>query len=578
VTETEILAPDPEADDREISRFDSAHPHYKWIALSNTTLGMLIVTINSSIVLISLPAIFRGIGLDPLAPGNVSYLLWMIMGFLLVTAVLVVTFGRLGDLYGRVKTYNLGFVVFAVASIGLSLDPLHSSSGALWLILWRVVQAVGAAMLFANSTAILTDAFPADQRGLAMGVNQVAAIAGSFLGLVLGGVLAEWDWRAVFWVSVPVGVIGSAWAFRSLHDTGERRPGRIDVPGNVLFAVGLGGFLAALTYGIQPYGGHSMGWTNPWVLTGLIGGTLLLVLFCFVENRVAEPMFQMKLFRIRAFSLGSLAGFLASTGRGGLQFMLIIWLQGIWLPLHGYSYSSTPLWAGIYLLPLTVGFLIAGPVSGWLSDRIGARPFAVGGLLVVAASFVGLLLLPTDFPYWLFALMVGLCGIGSGLFSSPNATAVMNSVPAAQRGAAAGMRGTFFNSGSAVSIGLFFSLMIVGLAHSLPAALTRGLEGQGVDSATATQIGHLPPVGSLFASFLGYNPIGTLLKPSGALDKLPAANQATLTGKEFFPHIISGPFHDGLIVVFSVAAAMMVVGAIASAFAGGRYVHEEANA
>jgi MFS family permease len=562
----------------QISRFNSAHPHYKWVALSNTTLGMLIVTINSSIVLISLPAIFRGIGLNPLAPGNVSYLLWMIMGFLLVTAVLVVTFGRLGDLYGRVKTYNLGFVVFALASIALSLDPAHGGAGAMWLILWRVVQAVGAAMLFSNSTAILTDAFPADQRGLAMGINQIAAIAGSFLGLVIGGVLAEWDWRAVFWVSVPVGVVGSLWSVRSLHDTGVRRPGRLDIPGNLLFAVGLGGFLAALTYGIQPYGGHSMGWTSPWVLTGLIGGASLLVVFCFVENRVPEPMFQMKLFRNRAFSLGNLAGFLASTGRGGLQFMLIIWLQGIWLPLHGYSFESTPLWAGIYLLPLTVGFLISGPVSGWVSDRVGARPFAVGGLLVVAASFVGLLLLPTDFPYPLFALLVGLAGVGSGLFSSPNATAVMNSVPASQRGAAAGMRGTFFNSGSAVSIGLFFSLMIVGLASSLPAAMTRGLQGQGVDAATASQVGHLPPVGSLFATFLGYNPIATLLGPSGALDKLPVANRETLTGTHFFPHLISGPFHDGLVVVFSVAAAMMVVGAIASAFAGGRYVHEDADA
>jgi MFS family permease len=575
VTETEVLAPEPEEAEPDISRFDSAHPNYKWIALSNTTIGMLIVTINSSIVLISLPAIFRGIGLDPLAPGNVGYLLWMIMGFLLVTAVLVVSFGRLGDLYGRVRTYNLGFVVFALASIALSLDPLHGSGGALWLILWRVVQAVGAAMLFANSTAILTDAFPTNQRGLAMGVNQVAAIAGSFLGLVLGGLLSEWDWRAVFWVSVPVGVVGSLWSYRSLHDTGIRRPGRLDVPGNLLFAVGLGAFLAALTYGIQPYARHSMGWTNPWVVAGLIGGVVLLVAFCVIEGKVADPMFRMNLFRIRAFSLGNLAGFLAATGRGGLQFMLIIWLQGIWLPLHGYSYESTPLWAGIYLLPLTVGFLVAGPVSGWASDRFGARPFTVGGLLVVAASFIGLVLIPTDFAYPEFAVLVGLCGIGSGLFSSPNATAVMNSVPAAQRGAAAGMRGTFFNSGAAVSIGLFFSLMVIGLASSLPTALSQGLEGQGVDSTTAARIGQLPPVGSLFATFLGYNPIGTLLGPSGALDKLPAANQQTLTGTQFFPHLIAAPFHDGLVVVFGAAAAMMVVGAIASALAGGRYVHEE---
>ncbi|HTY73928.1 MAG TPA: MFS transporter [Actinomycetes bacterium] len=536
---------------------------------------MLIVTINSSIVLISLPAIFRGIGLDPLAPGNVGYLLWMIMGFLLVSAVLVVSFGRLGDLYGRVRTYNLGFVVFALASIALSFDPWHAGSGAMWLILWRVVQAVGAAMLFANSTAILTDAFPADQRGLAMGVNQVAAIAGSFLGLVVGGVLAAWDWRAVFWVSVPVGVVGTIWSYYSLHDNGVRRPGRLDVPGNVLFAVGLGVFLSALTYGIQPYGGHPMGWTNPWVLAGLLGGAALLVAFCVVETRVADPMFHMDLFRIRAFSLGNLAGFLAATGRGGLQFMLIIWLQGIWLPLHGYDYARTPLWAGIYLLPLTVGFLVAGPVSGWLSDRVGARPFTVGGLLVVAASFVGLVLIPTDFSYPVFAFLVALCGVGSGLFSSPNATTVMNSVPAAQRGSAAGMRGTFFNSGSAVSIGLFFSLMVIGIASSLPTALTDGLRAQGIDAATAEQVGHLPPVGSLFATFLGYNPLGTLLGPSGALDRVSDAQRATLTGTEYFPHLIAGPFHDGLVVVFGVAAAMMVIGAVASAFAGDRYVHEE---
>src|SRR4051812_13148747 len=433
---------------------------------------MLIVTINASIVLISLPAIFRGIGLNPLAPGNVSYLLWMIMGFLLVTAVLVVSFGRLGDMYGRVKTYNLGFIVFALASIALSLDPFHAGGGAMWLILWRVAQAVGAAMLFANSTAILTDAFPTEQRGLAMGVNQVAAIAGSFLGLVLGGVLSEWDWRAVFWVSVPVGIVGSVWAFRSLHDNGVRRPGSLDVPGNLLFALGLGGFLAALTYGIQPYGGHAMGWTNPWVLAGLIGGVALLAAFCVVETRVADPMFHIDLFAIRAFSLGNLAGFLAATGRGGLQFMLIIWLQGIWLPLHGYSYESTPLWAGIYLLPLTIGFLVAGPVSGFLSDRFGPRPFAATGLLVMAVSFAGLLLLPGDFDYRIFAALILLNGLGGGLFAAPNTSLVMSSVPANMRGAASGMRATFQNAGQVLSIGVFFSLMVAGLASSLPTTLS----------------------------------------------------------------------------------------------------------
>jgi MFS family permease len=551
-----------------MSRFDVDHPHYKWVALSNTTVGMFLATINSSIVLISLPAIFRGIGLDPLAPGNGAYLLWMLMGFLLVTAVFVVTFGRLGDIYGRVKIYNLGFVVFAASSVALALDPLHGAHGALWLILWRVVQGVGGAMLMANSTAILTDAFPATQRGLAVGINQVAAIAGSFIGLILGGLLSEWDWRAVFWVSVPVGIAGTIWSYKSLQEVGERHQARVDWIGNVTFAFGLSILLAGITYGIEPYGTSSMGWTNPWVDAALLGGAALLVVFCVVETKVKDPMFAMTLFRIKAFSAGSLAGLLASMGRGGLQFMLIIWLQGIWLPLHGYSYESTPLWAGIYLLPLTVGFLISGPISGHLSDRYGTRSFAVGGLLIVTVSFVALLLLPVDFSYPVFAGLIALSGIGSGLFSAPNVAMIMNSVPARQRGAASGMRGTFFNAGTSLSIGIFFSLMIAGLASSLPTTLTHGLQAQGVPSTVATQVGNLPPVGTLFASFLGVNPIGSLLGPSGVLDTLPKANAATLTGPQFFPHLISAPFHNGLVVVFGAAAVMMLIGAVASVFDG----------
>ena len=559
-----------------VARFqvDRDHPHYKWVALSNTTLGVLMSTINASIVIISLPDIFRGIGLNPLQPGNVSYLLWLLMGFLLVTAVLVLTFGRLGDIYGRVRIYNLGFAVFTVGSIALALDPLTSGAGALWLILWRVVQGVGAAMLFANSTAILTDAFPPERRGLALGINQVAAIAGSFIGLIVGGLLAPVHWRLVFFVSVPFGLLGTVWSYHSLRETSARVSARLDWCGNLLFAAGLGALLAAITYGIQPYGGHEMGWTNPWVLTGLIGGVALLLAFCVLETKVAEPMFRMSLFRIRAFSAGNLAGLLASMSRGGLQFMLIIWLQGIWLPLHGYSFERTPLWAGIYLLPLTVAFLVAGPLSGFLSDRVGARAFATGGLVLVAASFVGLMLLPTDFNYWAFAGLLVLNGIGSGLFSAPNTTAIMNSVPADQRGAASGMRATFFNSGTSLSIGVFFTLMIIGLAATLPAALTAGLAAHGVPQATALAIGHQPPVGSLFAAFLGSNPIGTML---GALppSATAGADLSTLTSKQYFPQLISGPFHHGLVIVFTVAIIMSLVGAVASLFRGGRYIHTE---
>jgi len=551
-------------------RWDRDHPHYRWVALSNTTVGMLLATLNSSIVLISLPAIFRGIGLDPLSPENIGYLLWMIMGFLLVSAVLVVSLGRLGDTLGRVRMYNLGFVVFTAASVALALTPGTGSFAALWIIGWRLVQAVGGSMLFANSTAILTDAFPPARRGMALGINQIAAIAGSFLGLVVGGVLSEVSWRSVFWVSVPVGVIGTVWSYHSLHETGVRRPARVDWWGNLTFAVGLSALLAAITYGIQPYGGATTGWGNPWVVAGLVGGVLLLVGFCLIELRVPDPMFRMALFRNRDFALGNLAGLLSSMGRGGLQFMLIIWLQGIWLPLHGYSYESTPLWAGIYLLPLTVGFIVSGPLSGALSDRFGSRLFAGGGLLLTAATFVGLLVLPVDFSYAPFAVLTFLNGVGSGMFASPNTAAIMNAVPAAERGAAAGMRGTFFNAGSSLSIGVFFSLMIVGLARGLPGALGGGLTSHGVPAGVAHQVAGLPPVGSLFAAFLGYNPVASLLAPSGVLKTLPPGQSAALTGNTFFPTLISGPFHDGLVVVFVAATVMMLVAAVASFLVGPR--------
>ena len=554
--------------------FHKDHPRYKWIALSNTTLGILMATINGSIVLISLPSIFKGVKINPLDPSNTSYLLWMLMGYILVTAVLVVSFGRLGDIYGRVRIYNLGFVIFTLAAVALSLDPLTGGSGALWLILWRVVQAVGGSMLFANSTAILTDAFPPNRRGFALGLNQVAAIAGTFLGLIIGGILASIDWHLVFIVSVPFGIIGTIWAYISLHESGTRNPGaKVDWPGNFVFGICLVALLAGITYGIQPYGGSTQGWGNPWVLAGIIGGIVLLIGFVFLELRVKEPMFDMHLFKIRAFAWGNIAGLVASVGRGGLQFMLIIWLQGIWLPLHGYSYESTPFWAGIYLLPLTFGFLISGPLSGTLSDRFGQRTFATTGLLLVAVTFIALLLIPVNFNYWEFAILTFLNGIGSGMFAAPNRTSIMNAVPARARGAASGMTGTFQNAGNSLSIGIFFSLMIAGLATTLPNALFKGLTTHGVAPAFATQAAGAPPVGSLFAAFLGYNPIASILQAYPGLKQLSAGNVSALTGKTFFPQLISQPFHSGLVIVFITAAILSVIGAVASILAGGKYMH-----
>ncbi len=553
---------------------DTASAHYKWVVLSNTTLGMLMATINSSILLIALPDIFRGIRINPLDPGNTSYLLWLIMGFMVVTAVLVVSFGRLGDMVGRVRMYNAGFAVFSLFSILLAVTWMHGTAGVLWLIIMRVGQGVGGAMLMANSSAIITDAFPVTQRGLALGLNQVAAIAGSFLGLIIGGLLGPVDWRLVFLVSVPVGVFGTFWAYVKLHDTGVRRPARLDVWGNLTFAVGLIAVLVGITYGIQPYGSHIMGWTNPWVLAALIGGVAVLAVFCVIETRVPDPMFHLDLFRIRAFTAGNLASLLAALGRGGLMFILIIWLQGIWLPRHGYDFASTPLWAGIYMLPLTVGFLAAGPVSGWLSDRFGAKLFATGGMVLAAATFVWLMLLPVNFGYWEFAVVLLLNGVGMGLFASPNRAGIMNSLPPHQRGVGAGITATFQNAAMVLSIGIFFSLMITGLASSLPHALTAGLTAQGVPAQDAARVAALPPVSVLFASLLGYNPIQSLLGPQ-VLGALPHHQAAYLTGRGFFPALISGPFADGLSVAFEFATAACVIAAVASLLRGGRYVHQD---
>jgi MFS family permease len=543
---------------------------YAWIALANTTAAIFMAALDGSVVIIALPAIFKGINLDPLGPGNISYLLWMIMGYRLVQAVLVVNLGKLGDMFGRVKMYNAGFVVFTIASILLSFDPYQGAHAALWLIGWRLLQAVGGSMLMANSAAILTDAFPAERRGFALGTNQIAALAGMFIGLVAGGLLAAWDWRAVFWINVPVGVFGTVWAYAKLRDNQVRRPAIIDWWGNITFALGLGSVLVGVTYGIQPYRNHSMGWQSPVVLGEIIGGLVMLLIFVIIEKRVAEPMFRLSLFKIREFTAGNIAGLLVSIARGGIQFMLIIWLQGIWLPLHGYSYAQTPLWAGIFILPMTAGFLVSGPTSGILSDRFGSRGIATAGMAVFASSFIGLMFLPVNFPYWAFALFTALNGIGSGMFASPNSSSIMGSVPASDRGAASGMRATFQNSGTAVSIGVVFTLMIIGLSSSLPKTLSSGLVKLGVPASTAHQVATLPPVSSLFASVLGVNPIQHLLAPTGVLAKLPAASQAELTGRTFFPYLLAGPFHNGLIVVFSVSAALSVLAGLASLLRGKR--------
>jgi MFS family permease len=497
----------------------------------------------------------------------------MILGFLVVTSVLVVSLGSLGDMYGRVRMYNWGFIIYTVASLILAVDWLHGRGGADYLIVFRIVQGIGAAFLLANTGAILTDAFPSNQRGLALGISNVVGISGTFIGLVLGGLLAPIDWRLIFLVSVPPGIIGTIWSYRSLREIGTRRKAPIDWIGNLTFGLGLILVMIGITYGIRPYGHSPMGWHSPFVLGTLTAGVLLLVTFTFVELRVAYPMFELRLFKIRAYSSGALATFLSSISRGGLMFMLIIWLQGIWLPQHGYDFESTPLHAAILMLPLTAGFLIAGPLSGYLSDRYGARVFATAGMLGTALAFALLEMLPIDFSYGGFAAILLLMGLSMGCFASPNRAAVMNSLPPEHRGAGGGMNQTFQNSAQVLSIGIFFTLMIVGLSGTLPHTLASGLTAHGVPPATAAQVAQLPPVSVLFAAFLGYNPVQTLLGPH-VLDHVSHANAQILTGRSFFPSLIEGPFRSGLHEAFAFAIAACLVAAVASWTRGKRYVDE----
>ncbi len=548
---------------------------YKWLVLTNTTLGVLMATIDTSIVLIALPDIFKGININPLLPSNTFYLLWMILGFMIVTSVLVVSLGRPGDMLGRVRMYNLGFVVYTFFSLLLSVTWMTGTSAAIWLVVMRLFQGVGAAFLIANSTAILTDAFPEHQRGMAIGINQIAAISGSFIGLILGGLLGPIQWRLIFIISVPVGIFGSIWAYTKLREVPGKRDHKVDWSGNVAFAVGLVALMVGITYGIQPYGGHVMGWTSPLVLGSIALGLASLALFSRIEIRSPDPMFRLSLFRIRAFSAGSISTLLAAIGRGGLMFTMVIWLQGIWLPLHGYNFSETPLWAGIALLPLTGGFLVAGPLCGFLSDRYGSRPFTVGGMIGAATSFFLLQFLPANFSYPEFGLLLFMNGLAMGAFAAPNRVSVMNALPAEHRGVGSGMNSTFQNSGQVISIGIFFTLMIIGLSRTLPHALLIGLTHEGVRHSVAQHVSQLPPVTTLFASFLGYNPMAHLLG-AHVISTLSPSARTTIIGREFFPRIIQKAFVSGLHPALDFATIVCALAAVTSWMRGAPSGHLEA--
>jgi MFS family permease len=553
---------------------------YKWVALSNTTLGVLMASINANIVLISLPAIFRGININPLT--SFQYLLWVLFGYMVVTASLLVMFGRISDMYGRVRLYNLGFAIFTAGSILLYLTPNSGDLGAQELIIFRIIQGLGAAFLFANSAAIITDAFPYNERGKALGINQVASLTGSLAGLILGGVLAVFDWRDVFLVSVPVGVFGTVWSYWKLKEIATIRKGqKLDIWGNVTWGAGLTILLIAATYGLMPYGSSTMGWGDPWVLAALVVGAALLAVFPFIETRVEDPMFRLGLFKNRMFSAANFAGLLASVGRGGVMIMLIILLQGIWLPLHGYSYESTPFWSGIYMIPMLAGFAVMGPISGWLSDRYGARGFSTLGMVIVGATFYALAILPYNFSYFPFAVVLFIMGIGSGMFASPNTASIMNSVPTEHRGAASGMRSTLQNTGSVASLALFFSIVISALAGNLPAAFVSAFKSAGVPQLGAV-FAQVPPTGALFAAFLGYNPVGSIItqlqnSPQTAqlVASIPQQTMSYITGNSFFPNAIAPAFMNALAFVFYIGLGLSLAAALSSLLRGKVYIYEK---
>jgi MFS family permease len=540
---------------------------YKWIVLINTTIGMLMASINQTIVLISLPAIFSGLQVDPLAPGQSNLLLWMLMGYSAVTTVLLVTFGRIADMFGRVRIYNLGFVIFTVGSLLCAMTPSTGTLGAVELIAFRMLQGLGGACLFANSIALLTDAFPASQRGFSLGINQIAFIAGNLIGVVLGGLLAAINWRLDFLISVPVGVFGSVWAFLALHEIGKREAHGIDWMGNLTFAGGLLALMFGLTEALTPYGNQAMGWSNPLVVLMLVGGLVLLAGFVVIETRVRYPLFDLQLFKIRNFLFGNMAAFLFSLARGGLQFMFIIWLQGIWLPLHGVAYADTPLQAGIDTMPLMLGFVVCGPLGGWLSDRYGSRVLATGGILVAGVAAALLMTLPANFNLGLFAAYLALMGAGMGFFSAPNTSQIMGSVPVQQRGAAAGMRAMVLNAGMTASQAIFFTIVISSLSHNLGPALQAGTLQAGLPAAVGQGIASLPPGAAIFAAMLGYDPVSHLI-PAQVLATIPSGILSRVTDPHFFANLLAQPFVEGIRAALLACVAMCVLAGVASALRG----------
>jgi MFS family permease len=587
ITEGNRLSENSNMTDKVIAGKLGKGVEYKWIALFNVTLATLMGSTDNSIVLIALPAIFKGIQINPMAPDVFQYLLWILMGYGLVTATLLLSFGRLADMYGRVKLFRLGFLIFAIGSTLLYLTPSTGNAGALELIIFRFIQAVGSAFTMSNGAAIITDAFPASERGKALGINMVAFMSGQFIGLLLGGVLAVYNWRYVFLVSVPFAIFGTLWSYWKMKEVSFRAPKTsIDFLGNLVFIGGLTSLLVGVTYGLMPYKHDgitdAMGWGNPWVIRAIIVGILLLIIFPFVESKVTNPMFRLEFFKIRAFAYANLASFAAAISRGGVMFMLIMLLQGIWLPLHGYRFEDTPFWAGIYMLPMTFGFVVMGPISGILSDKYGPRWIATCGMTLVTLVFICLSMLPYNFDYWELGILIFLMGAGNGMFSSPNSSSVMNSVPPQDRGVASGTMFTLTSSANTVSMAVFFTIVIVGIKGAFPGAIhdyfasLGSLQINPTVQQLADRLASMSPTNALFSAFLGYNPMGSILSSMDPhiVSAIPQQIVTTLTSRYWFPRTLQQAFMPALQFAFRIGAVLSGTAAILSAMRGQRYVHE----
>ncbi|MEJ2777393.1 MFS transporter [Stygiolobus sp. RP850M] len=538
----------------------------KWIALSNTSIAIFIAFANYNMIIIALPQIFNSLRFNPTAPDALGYLIWLILGYMIVTSSLVVTFGRISDLKGRAKLYSFGFLIFAISSGILSTVNGYGDSAVLEMIILRLFQGVGGGLLMVNSAAILTDYFPKNELGKALGLNQVSGLVGGVAGLIIGGVLSVINWRYIFLLDFVVGIIGTLWSFKSLRDVQKPIKQPLDIIGNVLFALGITLLLISVTYGLLPYGNQQLGWGNPFVITGLTISFLAIGIFVLVESKVKNPMFDLSLFKVRDFSVANFTNFIASMARQGILLMMLVLLQGIWLPLHGVPYSQTPFWAGLYLIPNMLGFAALGPISGILSDRYGSKVLTSLGIFVSALGFFLLSLLPYDFQLWQFFAISFLMGAGMGLFSSPNMADIMASVPVQKRGAASGMRASLQNTASALSVVLYFSVVITGMAVTLNSSIESALSSYGIHLNV-----NLPAAVAIFSALLGYDPLSSLTS------SLPTSVASHIDTPAFFVTAIAPSFMSGFRLMLNISAALLVLSGILSLARKGVRVGEMGN-